>query len=96
MHSRRFCTEHCKGLDMAKDPELKRREAEEKRRLVEACKTKIKPLLTKTPAKHSTWSYQQTLSFKEALSTAKKVFSSERVTPIAAQQALKALEAFHA
>lgn len=80
---------------MAMDQETKKREAEAKRRMVDAAKDRIRQLINKVPQQHSTWSYQRTLDFKRAVDTCKSVLSSDRATVERAQMACSALEGFH-
>lgn len=80
---------------MAVDLDIKKREAETKRRLIDEAKERIRQLINKVPLKHSTWSYQRTVAFKDAVATARSVLSSERTTVERAQSSCSALENFH-
>ncbi|MEY4429441.1 MAG: hypothetical protein RLZZ182_2130 [Pseudomonadota bacterium] len=71
--------------------EQKAREAEAKTKAVTAFKAQIQELTARVPASHSSWSYQQTISYKEAMEQAKKVLQYERVTPEKCQEVLGAL-----
>lgn len=77
------------------DADTKRREAEEKRRLVDRAKLDIKALVTKIPRDHSTWSYQKAVAFKAAVDKANQILKSERATVTAAQMAAAELARYH-
>lgn len=78
-----------------KDADTKKREAEEKRRLVDRAKADIRALIDKIPSSHSKWSYQHTIAFKAAVAKAHQILRSERATVTAAQMAASELARYH-
>lgn len=79
---------------MAKDQETKKREAEERRRLIDAAKAEIRAYIGRVPPSHSKWSYQRAVAFKSAVSKADQIIRSERATVVAAQMAASELAGY--
>lgn len=77
------------------DQEAKKREAEERKRLVDQAKASIKAIVDKIPGDHSKWSYQRTASFKAAVNKARQILNSDRATVQSAQMAASELAGFH-
>lgn len=79
---------------MNPNQEQKKREAEAKKKLVEAAKAEIAEFYGKVPASHSTWPYQKAVAFKACVANAAKVMASERATVERAQMAASDLRSY--
>ena len=77
------------------DQEAKKREAEERKRLVDQAKASIKAIVDKIPGDYSKWSYQRAVSFKAAVNKARQILNSDRATVQSAQMAAAELARFH-
>lgn len=79
---------------MNQNKDHKKREAEAKKKLVEAAKAEISQLYGKVPASHSTWPYQKIIAFKACVANAGKVLHSHAATVERAQLAASELRSF--
>lgn len=69
---------------------------ERERRTVEELRKRLSDALAlPVPKSHSTWSYQRTIAFKEAVSKARALVKSERAASGALRGAIGTLMDFH-